>query len=108
VILVGPRGQTLFFFLRDQHGTSTCYGRCARDWPPLRASGRLTAKPGSGVKQRWLSTTRRRSGIEQVTYDHYPLYVNAGNKPGSLKGNDTQEYGGYWYVMPIGGVPRKR
>lgn len=105
VVLVGPRGQTLYLFSRDQPGTSTCYGRCARDWPPLRASGRPVAVPGSGVKQRWLSTTRRRDGILQVTYEGHPLYVDGGDtKPGSLKGEHEQEFGGRWYAVPISGV----
>ncbi len=103
-ILVGPRGQTLYLFNSDQSGASNCYGRCARGWPPLRAVGRLVAKPGSGVKQRWLSSTRRRNGTLQVTYEHHPLYVNAGHtRPGSLKGDHANEFGGRWYVVPIGG-----
>ena len=53
VILVGPRGQTLYLFSSDRSGTSSWYGGCARAWPPLRASGRPIAVPGSGVKQRW-------------------------------------------------------
>jgi predicted lipoprotein with Yx(FWY)xxD motif len=105
VILVGPRGQTLYLFNRDQNGASRCYGRCARNWPPLRATGRLVAKGGSGVKQRWLSTTRRRDGKLQVTYEGHPLYVNAGHtKPGSLKGDHAHEFGGRWYVVPTKGV----
>lgn len=107
VILVGPRGQTLYLFNRDVGGTSTCYGRCARAWRPLRASARVIAMRGSGVKQRWLSTTRRRDGILQVTYDHHPLYVDAGDaQPGNLKGDEAHEFGGRWYVMPIGGPKR--
>jgi predicted lipoprotein with Yx(FWY)xxD motif len=103
-ILVGPRGQTLYLFNRDRKSASSCYGRCARGWPPLRATGRLIAKPGSGVMQRGLSTTRRRDGILQVTYDNHPLYVNGGDtKPGSLKGDHANEFGGRWYVVPIGG-----
>ena len=106
VILVGPRGQTLYLFSPGPNGPSGCYGRCARNWPPLRAVGRPVALPGSGVKQGWLSTTRRRDGIVQVTYDGHPLYLNGGDtKPGSLKGDHTREFGGRWYVVPIGGVP---
>jgi predicted lipoprotein with Yx(FWY)xxD motif len=109
VILVGPRGQTLYLFSHGPNGPSSCYGRCARNWPPLRAFGRPVAMPGSGVKQRWLSTTRRRDGILQVTYDGHPLYVNGGDtKPGSLKGDHTQEFGGRWYVVPISGVKGRR
>ena len=105
VILVGPRGQTLYLFNRDRGGTSSCYGRCARSWPPLRAYGRPVAMPGSGVKQAWLSTTRRRDGIVQVTYQGHPLYVNGGDtKPGSLKGANAHEFGGTWYDVPVSGV----
>jgi predicted lipoprotein with Yx(FWY)xxD motif len=105
VILVGPRGQTLYLFNRDQPGQSSCYGRCARNWPPLRATGRPIATPGSGVKQKWLSTTRRRDGTLQVTYQGHPLYWNGGDtKPGSLKGANAHEFGGTWYDVPVGGV----
>lgn len=107
VILVGPRGQTLYLFNRDQPGQSSCYGRCARNWPPLRATGRPVAMPGSGVRQGWVSTTRRRDGTLQVTYQGHPLYVNGGDtKPGSLKGDNAHEFGGTWYAVPVGGVHR--
>jgi predicted lipoprotein with Yx(FWY)xxD motif len=91
-------------FNRDLDGKSSCYGRCAREWRPLLAVGRVVATGGSGVKQGWLSTTRRRDGTLQVTYDHFPLYVNVGNKPGSLNGDSANEFGGRWYAMPISGV----
>ena len=105
VILVGPRGQTLYVFSHGPNGPGGCYGRCARNWPPLQAFGRPVAMPGSGVKQGWLSTMRRRDGILQVTYDGHPLYLNGGDtKPGSLEGDHTKEFGGRWYVVPTSGV----
>jgi predicted lipoprotein with Yx(FWY)xxD motif len=105
VILVGPRGQTLYLFDSDLDGQSSCYGRCAQNWPPLRATGRPIAMRGSGVKQQWLSTTRRRDGTLQVTYKGWPLYLNGGDTtPGSLKGDDAHEFGGIWYAVPVGGV----
>ena len=60
-ILVGPRGQTLYSFNRDQGGTSSCYGRCARNWPPLRASGGRSrcwapASSSSGCRRRDATT----------------------------------------------------
>jgi predicted lipoprotein with Yx(FWY)xxD motif len=107
VILVGPHGQTLYLFNRDRGDQSSCYGRCARNWPPLRATERPIAMPGSGVKQQWLSRTRRRDGTIQVTYRGHPLYVNGGDtKPGSLKGDNADEFGGIWYAVPVGGVDR--
>ena len=106
-ILVGPRGQTLYLFSHGPNGPRGCYGRCARNWPPLRASGRPVAAPGSGVKRAWLSTARRRDGIVQVTYDGLPLYVDGGHtQPGSLAGAHAHEFGGRWYVVPIGGPKR--
>ncbi len=106
-IVAGPRGQTLFLFNHDMNGTSGCYGRCARNWRPLLAFGRVVAQPGSGVKQRWLSTTRRRHGGLQVTYERHPLYINVGyTRPGSLNGDGANEFGGRWYAIPIDGVKR--
>jgi predicted lipoprotein with Yx(FWY)xxD motif len=107
VILVGPRGQTLYSFNRDRGDHSSCYGRCARNWPPLRATCRPIAMPSSGVKQKWLSTTRRRDGTLRVTYQGHPLYVNGGDtKPGSLEGDNAHEFGGIWYAIPVRGVDR--
>jgi predicted lipoprotein with Yx(FWY)xxD motif len=75
-----------------------------RAWPPLRASGRPVATRGSGVKQQWLGTTRRRDGVVQVTYDGHPLYVDAGHtQPGSPRDDKAHEFGGRWYFVPISG-----
>ena len=107
VILVGPRGQTLYLFSHGPNGPDGCYGRCARNWPPLRATCRPIAMPSSGVKQKWLSTTRRRDGTLRVTYQGHPLYVNGGDtKPGSLEGDNAHEFGGIWYAIPVRGVDR--
>lgn len=44
VVLVSSRGQVLFLFNRDRDGKSSCYGRCAREWRPLRAHARVVAR----------------------------------------------------------------
>jgi predicted lipoprotein with Yx(FWY)xxD motif len=107
VILVGAHGQTLYLFNGDRGDHSSCYGRCARNWPPIRATGRPIAMPGSGVKQQWLSTTRRRDGTMQVTYLGHPLYADRGDtEPGSLNGDNANEFGGIWYAVPVGGIDR--
>ena len=68
----------------------------AADRRGRRASVRLRTDRGE---------TRRRDGILQVTYEGHPLYLNGGDtKPGSLRGDHTQEFGGRWYVVPIRGV----
>ena len=32
--LIGYNGMTLYTYAKDSFATSTCYGACARDWPP--------------------------------------------------------------------------
>jgi len=56
-ILVNGQGRTLYLFLKDRHGKSTCYGGCARVWPPALASG--APRVGPGVAAEKLTTTRR-------------------------------------------------
>ena len=43
-ILVDSKGITLYDFVKDKHGMSSCYGACAALWPPLTT----TAKPHAG------------------------------------------------------------
>jgi predicted lipoprotein with Yx(FWY)xxD motif len=107
-ILVDTRGRTLYLFLEDAHGRSSCYGGCARVWPPALASGRPRA--GAGVKAAKLTTQRRRHGEgRQLVYNHHPLYTTVGDeRPGQTAG---QGYFGTWFVVsPSGrliGHPKK-
>src|SRR4051794_11874504 len=41
-ILTDRHGRTLYLFLEDRRGKSTCYGVCARVWPPAIATAPLT------------------------------------------------------------------
>ena len=38
-ILVDSKGITLYDFVKDKGGTSSCYGACAALWPPLITKG---------------------------------------------------------------------
>lgn len=100
-ILTDSDGNTLYVFLADTGGESTCYDECADNWPALRARGELEA--GDGVDESLLGTTERTDGIMQVTYAGQPLYYFAGDQqPGDTNGQDV---GDIWYVVGPDGAP---
>lgn len=98
-ILVDAHGRTLYLFLRDRHGRSTCTGGCARVWPPV-----VVARPpqaGAGVHAARLTTTRRPDHALQVVYHGHPLYrMSADTRPGQTQG---QGFLGVWFVVSPAG-----
>ena len=98
-ILVNGQGRTLYLFLKDRHGKSTCYGGCARVWPPAIASG--APRVGPGVAAGKLTTTRRTDHKRQLVYNGHPLYaMSADTRPGELEG---QGFLGTWFVVSPAG-----
>ena len=101
-MLVGPNGHTLYIFLKDTGPKSTCYGTCAKYWPPLLTQGKPVAL--AGAKQALLGTTKRTNGTVQVTYDKKPLYYFLEDKkPGDTKGEGLNLSGAKWYAIGPGG-----
>jgi len=102
-ILVSSNGHTLYLFEHDKGTKSTCYGKCATDWPPLLTAAKPTA--GAGVKAALLGTTKRKDGKLQVTYHGHPLYwFFLDKKAGQTKGQNLDFFGGEWYVVNAKGV----
>ena len=98
-ILVNGQGRTLYLFLKDRHGKSTCYGGCARVWPPALASG--APRVGPGVAAEKLTTTRRTDHKRQLVYNGHPLYaMSADTRPAELEG---QGFLGTWFVVSPAG-----
>lgn len=98
-VLVDDSGMTLYLFLPDDQGESTCTGGCATTWPPV--TGEFVA--GSGVDGDLLGTVARGDGSLQVTYNGWPLYRYAGDsEPGDTAG---QGLGGNWWVVDAAGEP---
>lgn len=94
-ILVDAEGKTLYLFLNDTDGESTCYDDCEANWPPLVAEGDPVA--GDGADASKLGTTERTDGTMQVTYDGRPLYSFAADEAaGDLNG---QGIGEVWFVV---------
>jgi predicted lipoprotein with Yx(FWY)xxD motif len=104
-ILVDSSGLTLYDFRKDQGSTSSCYGACAKNWPPLLTEGEPHAS--NGAQPNLIGTAKRKDGSEQVTYDGRPLYTFVGDEgPGEANGNDIDAFGGEWYALtPSGEEP---
>jgi predicted lipoprotein with Yx(FWY)xxD motif len=102
-ILVDTNGRTLYLFEADKTTSSSCYGSCASVWPPLTASGTLTA--GQGVNQSLLSTTTRKDGSMEVVYNGHPLYYFVSDKQaGDTTGQALSSFGADWYVLSAAGT----
>jgi predicted lipoprotein with Yx(FWY)xxD motif len=98
-ILVDSNDRTLYLLTADRHGRSSCYGGCARVWPPALAPKRPHA--GAGVTAAALTTTRRKRGDRQLVYHRHPLYTMVADKrAGEIKG---QGYDGVWFVVAPSG-----
>lgn len=97
-VLVDSRGLTLYDFHKDQGAESSCYGGCAKVWPPLLSAGEPHAS--NGAQAGLVGTTERRDGTTQVTYAGHPLYTYAEDgKPGDANGNDIDSFGAEWYAL---------
>jgi predicted lipoprotein with Yx(FWY)xxD motif len=97
LILFNDKGFTLYRFEGDKGTTSTCYGACARKWPPVLTKGK--PKPRA-ISQAKLRTTKRKDGTVQVTYAGHPLYTFTGDKQtGETNGNGVVAFGGKWHAL---------
>ena len=97
-VLFDGQRRALYAFTRDPRGgRSTCYGACAKAWPPYLVKGRLTAGPKT--KRSLLAVVRRRDGSRQVTYDGWPLYYYVRDGRDRVLCQNVREFGGLWLVV---------
>src|SRR6266700_1956842 len=83
--------------------SASCTGACAAAWPPVTVTG--TPQAGTGVNQAKLGTVKRADGTEQLTYNHHPLYLFAGDaSTGVAHGQGSKEFGASWYVLSASGA----
>jgi predicted lipoprotein with Yx(FWY)xxD motif len=97
-----PDHRVLYQFAADHTSKSTCYGACAKAWPPLLTKG--SPKVTVGLKQSLLGTTRRKDGSMQVTYAGHPLYYFSGDKGTKITCQHVNLHGGFWYVVKPSGA----
>jgi predicted lipoprotein with Yx(FWY)xxD motif len=101
-IVVDANGMTLYAFMKDTGGTSSCSGACAKAWPPATATG--TPAAGTGISAT-LTTLTRDDGTKQLKLGDWPLYRFAGD---AAKGDvNGQGSAGSWYVVGADGAPVK-
>jgi predicted lipoprotein with Yx(FWY)xxD motif len=94
----GPKELTVYQFDADKGSKSSCYGACAKYWPPVVTTG----KPGTdgGANASMLGTTKRKDGTLQVTYNGRPLYYFLKDKDDEdTYGEGLKNFGAGWYVM---------
>jgi predicted lipoprotein with Yx(FWY)xxD motif len=98
-IVADAEGNTLYVFLPDEGGASTCYDDCEAAWPPLTVDG---TPAGDGVDASLLGTVEREDGSMQVTLDGWPLYFFSGDEAaGDTNGQGLNEV---WYVVAPDGT----
>jgi predicted lipoprotein with Yx(FWY)xxD motif len=102
-VVANAQSHTLYMFRKDHSHKSSCYGSCAKFWPPLLTTG--SPKAGAGAKAALLGTTKRTDGKLQVTYKGYPVYTFLEDKkPGDTKGEGLKQFGANWYALTPTGV----
>ena len=93
-IYTDEKGMTLYTYDKDEAGTSTCYDKCAVNWPPYMAAAD-TAAEGD-----W-TIVERTDGSKQWAYDGKPLYLWIQDKaPGDVTGEGKGD--GTWHVVKAG------
>ena len=102
-VLVNGSGHAVYLWAKDAKDMSACTGACASAWPPVQASGTVTA--AGSAKSSDLGTITRSDGTKQVTYDGHPLYYFAGDtSKGSLTGQGSDNFGAKWWLVAPSGA----
>ena len=95
-VLAAATGQVVYTYAKDtKNGAPTCTGSCAATWPPV------TGTPKAGPADTFPETfgvVKGAGGVEQITYNGYPLYEFKGARSLSVAGNGI---GGVWHVVPL-------
>jgi predicted lipoprotein with Yx(FWY)xxD motif len=94
--LAGEGGLTLYINSQETDGTIVCTDDCLANWPALEAP-----VDAGDADAALLGTITRDDGIEQVTYNGYPLYYFAGD---AAEGEATGEgLNGVWFIADPAG-----
>jgi predicted lipoprotein with Yx(FWY)xxD motif len=101
-VLTDGSGRAVYLWAKDTGNTSACTGACAGAWPPVTATGTVTAAGGASASD--LGTITRSDGTKQVTYDGHPLYFYAGDSgSGMASGQGSDSFGAKWWLVSPSG-----
>jgi predicted lipoprotein with Yx(FWY)xxD motif len=93
----------VYLWAKDGMNMSACSGACAAAWPPVPATGKLTATGGANASE--LGTITRSGGTKQVTYDGHPLYYFVGDSAaGQTNGQASDNFGAKWWLVASSGA----
>ena len=99
-ILVDQQGFTLYAFLNDTDGESTCTGDCLANWPAVVVEGEINV---GDLDPAQFSTVDNAEAGPMLKMGDWPLYRFAGDAaPGDVNG---QGVGEVWYVVGPLGAP---
>ena len=89
-MVTAQNGMTLYVFDKDKGSRSTCYDKCAENWPPYigTADDKLPAK--------W-KLVERTDGTTQWTYNGKPVYFYKEDLAEGDANGDGK--GGVWHVI---------
>jgi len=101
--LTDAGGNTLYVFLNDSPGVTSCFDSCVQTWPPFTVDTGTTPTAADGITGA-LGTIQRDDGSTQVTLEGWPLYHFAADiAPGDTHG---QGVANVWFVArPDGSTP---
>jgi predicted lipoprotein with Yx(FWY)xxD motif len=102
-VLFDRTGQAIYIFEAEKTSKPSCYGDCARAWPPVLSTGQPIA--GGAVRQNLLGLTTRSGGLEQVTYRGQPLYFYAHEGKHQVLCHNVTEFGGRWLAVTAAADP---
>jgi predicted lipoprotein with Yx(FWY)xxD motif len=90
-MLVDSKGMTVYTYDKDtaNSGKSACTGRCADNWPAVKAGDAQPAAP--------YSTITREDGTKQLAYKGKPLYTFMKDKKAGDKAGD--KFKDAWHVV---------
>jgi predicted lipoprotein with Yx(FWY)xxD motif len=91
-VMVDSAGMTLYTYTKDGVGTgkSACNGKCAVNWPPLKAAANASSSGDFTI-------ITRDDGSKQWAYQGKPLYLwIKDKKPGDRTGDGWNKV---WYVI---------
>lgn len=101
--LTDKSGRAVYLWVKDGKNMSACSGACASAWPPVPASGPVTAS--GSVKASDLGTITRSDGTKQVTYDGHALYYYVGDSgAGQTNGQGSDNFGAKWWLVSPSGA----
>jgi len=96
-------GRTVYLWAKDGTNMSACSGACAAAWPPVPATGTLTATGGAQTSD--LGTITRSDGTKQATYDGHALYYFVGDSAaGQTNGQGSDNFGAKWWLVAPSGA----